>query len=193
MRKSGFNIIRYLLQRFLHFSNEVGQPITLPIVKQSNNSESTIRKNDVEIPPPRSIDFEDLKRQTVQALPKLKRNVGELLYDTLLKSNNVSWDQTGRVSVNGRELIGSSITDLISDVVRDRKTSNPQGWTIFAEALGDLNIPHEYIQNTRRRAFIAARQRQPSTPQSKTLRQQRKKQDQLFGSPTWKKWEKYHW
>jgi hypothetical protein len=109
-----------------------------------------------------------MKRQTVQANPKQKQHIAGTLYDTLRHSNLISWDSKGRVSIKGAEIPGSSITDLISDVVRDRKSTNPEGWSPFSDILAELNVPQEYIANTRRREFIMQKQRLQSTPSSAT-------------------------
>jgi hypothetical protein len=41
-----------------------------------------------------------------------------------------------------------------ADIVRDRRDTNPHGWNTFASTLKDLNIPMEFIGNTRRKAYI---------------------------------------
>lgn len=178
-----------ILQRFLHFNHEIRQPLHIPIV-----SAESVPSNRSEISSQSLPKVDHIKYQTLQALPKLKRNVGELLYDTLTKSDKVTWDEQGRVTVNGRELVGSSITDLISDVVRDRKTSNPEGWTAFSEVLYEMNIPQEYIQNSRRREFIALRRQGKSTPPRGIPHSlgQRKREIRVYpGAVRKPSWEKY--
>ena len=59
----------------------------------------------------------------------------------------MSWDEDGTVKLYGKPIQGSNIIDLVNDVVRQRKGSEPTGWQLFAEGLRKLNIPQDVIGN----------------------------------------------
>ena len=159
---------KQVLARFLHFTNELRQPISLPIIKEKVTekeknvveTKQVVKNNDDE-------EVKDLvKIQTLQSLPRVIKNVGELLYDSLNSAEIITWDNLGSVSVRGEKVHGSSIIDLISNVVRNRKDTSPQGWEIFANVLSELNVPQEYIGNARRKQFIQQLQTNQQTPAS---------------------------
>ena len=45
---------------------------------------------------------------------------------------------------------GSNIIDLVNDVIRHHKGSEPTGWQAFAEGLREMNIPQDVIRNRER-------------------------------------------
>jgi hypothetical protein len=154
------------LSRYLFFTEGARKPMGMPII----NELGPMLEEDVESPsekqptdPHKAESLRLLKEHTLLAMPRAKRKVSELLYDTLARANNISWDETGSVSMNGQKIPGSSIIDLISDTVRNRKDTNPVGWQQFADILTDLNIPQEYIGNTRRWDFIRQKKVLPGT------------------------------
>lgn len=162
---------KQVLARFLHFTNESRNPIAIPIVSVNSNvkenkdiqNELTGKQNISEEEEEAQVkDF--IKIQTLKSVPKKSQNITELLYDTLNNSDIIKWNVLGSVSVHGEKLFGSSIIDLISDVVRNRRDSSPPGWETFAGVLAELNIPQEYILNVKRREFIQQLHSKASTP-----------------------------
>ena len=55
------------------------------------------------------------------------------------------------------------IIDLVNDVIRHRKGSEPTGWQAFAEGLRDMNIPQDVIGNRERWDWM---HRAPETPET---------------------------
>lgn len=169
---------KQVLARFLHFAGELRTPVTLPIVEDlqpDNKPQSVQDSTNTTMSSTTTTKVEDtdlIKIQILKAVPKLSRNNAELMYDSLNSAGIITWDKLGSVTVNGRKIIGSSIIDLISDVVRNRKDTSPVGWETFAEVLKELNIPQEYISNVRRRTFIHQLQaNQTTTPRTPMRRQ----------------------
>jgi hypothetical protein len=76
------------------------------------------------------------------------------MFDRLVASGDITWDNLGVVSIKGRKINGSSITDLISDSVRNRRSGSPIGWRDFTSVLKDINMPTELIGNIQRKNFI---------------------------------------
>ena len=62
----------------------------------------------------------------------------------------MSWDDGGTVKLYGTSIPGSNIIDLVNDVIRHHKGSEPTGWQAFAEGLRDMNIPQDVIGNRER-------------------------------------------
>jgi hypothetical protein len=54
------------------------------------------------------------------------------------------------VKVDGREIVNSNISDLISDAVRARKNFNPTGAREFFRGLARLNVPRDIAGNAKR-------------------------------------------
>ena len=69
-----------------------------------------------------------------------------------LKANPgvISWDESGKVKVDGREIVNSNISDLISDAVRAWKNFNPTGVREFFRGLARLNVPRDIAGNAKR-------------------------------------------
>lgn len=117
-----------------------------------------------------------LQVKLLQSLPEKKRSLARELYAILSDSNLIDWDHTGAVRVRGQNIDDSSIVELISDVVGNSKTSNPQGWQSFAGILEELKIPMKYISNVRRKKFIRSDHDEVGGSLSTSVAPKRKKQ-----------------
>ena len=73
----------------------------------------------------------------------------------------MSWNIDGTVKLYGKLIQRSNIIDLVNDVVRQKKGSEPAGWQPFAEGLRELNIPQDVIGNRERWDWIY---RSPTLP-----------------------------
>ena len=85
----------------------------------------------------------------------------------------VDWNDRGELLHEGVAIPGSNITDLVHDVVRNRKTFEPVGWQQLTNQLRGSNIPMELVGNAARRQHI---QRGKITPRKKQAPTPRKKQ-----------------
>ena len=102
-------------------------------------------------------------------VPKKFRSQAEGLLQWIKKSPEaIQWDSKGVVSLGGKPIRGSSITDLVNDVLRTRRTFSPTGRDDFTRALAHLNTPEDFIRNEDRRRLMSlyktGNQRTPSTP-----------------------------
>ena len=59
--------------------------------------------------------------------------------------NVISWDKTGQVKLDGKDVQGSNISDLLSDAVRSRKNFNPVGPKEFFRVLSTVNMPRDLV------------------------------------------------
>lgn len=116
-----------VLQRYLHFASESRKPIELPIDGKPS-----------------------FKERLMKTVPQLYKRKALALYDILENSGVVSWNDRGVVSLHGNEIKGSHLEELINDVIRYRKTSNPIGWQAFAQIINELNLSKEVVGNTQR-------------------------------------------
>nr|CAD7415728.1 unnamed protein product [Timema poppensis] len=57
----------------------------------------------------------------------------------------ISWDSNGEVSIQDTPLRVSNIVDLVNDLVRARRHSEPSGLREFLTALQKINVPKEFI------------------------------------------------
>ena len=78
------------------------------------------------------------------------RKKAKLLVSWLENNPNLSWDEDGRVKMYGKPVAGSNIVDLVNDVLRQRKDTEPRGWEPFAEVLRDMNVPQDFVGNKKR-------------------------------------------
>lgn len=127
-----------VLQRYLQFANQIRKPAD---VEASVSSE--IPLSDMEI---------------FDTIPKIYKRNAHCLVNILKKSKLIEWDNKGTVNIKGERIPSSNIIDLINDVVRSRKTTNPVGIKQFGVLINDLNVPKEFISSGCKRTFCSANQ-----------------------------------
>ena len=127
----------------------------------------------IEMPPPpapppspqKEEEEEEVKNEweedIVKSLPQTLRKKGVLLLRRM-KNSNVSWDNLGRVTVNGRHMKDSNILDITHQLLRKRKNIEPA--PSLREVYDELktnNVPSELIPNPplRRPQLVAARRK----------------------------------
>ena len=87
-------------------------------------------------------------QRILDSVPQTIQRKAKLILSILRNhSNALSWDEDGTVNVYGKPIRGSNITDLVNDVLRHRKGSEPTGWWFFAEALREINVPKYVVGN----------------------------------------------
>ena len=114
------------------------------------------------------IKTQEPQRQTLsttdilRTVPKKFKQQAEGLLEWLNRSPEaISWDERGLVSLEGQPIQGTSITDLVNDVLRKRKGFNPTGRDDFTIALARLNTPENFIRNDDRRQFMLTLKNRP--------------------------------
>ena len=71
--------------------------------------------------------------------------------DHIKDSELIRWNKDGSLVYEGQSIPGSHITDLVNDILRERKTTHPPtGWEEFTTALKKANVPRELIGNSKR-------------------------------------------
>lgn len=84
----------------------------------------------------------------VKTAPKKFQGKAERLAEFLKASGKVSWDEYGRLIVEGKPMEGTNIIDLVNDALRKRKSFAPKGRQFFAENLRRMNAPKELVGNS---------------------------------------------
>lgn len=125
-----------VLQRYLRLKDQERQPFK------------------IELEESRAEAHPSLTDEIIESVPKNIKRKAKLLLQRLEDSDDITWDRRGEVTIKGQTITGSNITDLVGDVVRARKTTNPLGWQTFTSLLKAMNVPREFIGNPRRIAYM---------------------------------------
>lgn len=91
-----------------------------------------------------------INQRIFDSVPTTMRKKAKLLVSWLQNNPNLSWDEDGTVKMYGKPVAGSNIIDLVNDVLRQRKDTEPRGWQPFAEVLRDANVPQDFVGNKKR-------------------------------------------
>ena len=87
----------------------------------------------------------------VRGIPKTMKSRAEALLAHLKERGDViTWDDMGKVLVDGVLIPKSNISDLVSDAMRSRKHFNPIGVREFYSVLNKINVPKDLVRNERR-------------------------------------------
>ena len=107
----------------------------------------------------------DVMADVVTTLPKTLQEKGSQLVSRL---KTTKWNDRGELMHEGVAVPGSNVVDLVHDLLRKRKTSDPIVWQQFASQMHADNIRMELVGNVARRQHIQKRTRIPTpTPKPK--------------------------
>ena len=107
-----------------------------------------------------------MNQLVIDSVPSTMKRKAQLLVSLLNNNPNVSWKDDGTVKLYVKSIPGSNIIDLVNDVIRHRKGSQPTGWQALSEGLRDMNIPHDVIGNRERWDWM---HRAPETPETDNI------------------------
>ena len=127
----------------------------------------------------------DVMADVVTTLPKTLQEKGSQLVSRL---KTTKWNDRGELMHEGVAIPGSNIVDLVHDLLRKRKMSDPIGWQQFASQMHAASIPIELVGNVARRQHIQKRTRIP-TPTPKPKKKKKKKRSRPLQLPV--DWESY--
>lgn len=111
-----------------------------------------------------------INQRIYDSVPTTMRKKAKLLVSWLENNPNLSWDENGTVKMYGKPVSGSNIIDLVNDVLRQRKDTEPTGWQPFAETLKELNVPQDYVGNKKRWEWMHRKPSEDSFVTPKTKR-----------------------
>ena len=76
------------------------------------------------------------------------QNCAKLLIQKLkYHSDVISWNDNGELILDGSTIPNFNIVDLVDDVMRKRKSFNPEHSSTVAKALAKINAPEDYVRN----------------------------------------------
>ena len=87
----------------------------------------------------------------IDTLPKtLKKTAANFLnfLSTARDKHSDAWNDLGVVTVDDQEIPGSSIFDIVHDVVRKKQNFTVLSTNDFAKLLNDMSVPRSFIGNT---------------------------------------------
>ena len=90
----------------------------------------------------------------VESVPKTLKTKALRLMKRLRNDPSSRWNDRGELIIEGTAIPGSNMMDLVNDVLRKRKQSDPVGWRPFAKHLKHTNLPMELVGNVDRRQYI---------------------------------------
>lgn len=78
--------------------------------------------------------------------PTIQRPARQLLNMLRGRRDLISWAPNGEVTIDGKPLLGSNISDFIGDVLRLKKDAVPER-DKFLQVLAKANVPDEFVRN----------------------------------------------
>lgn len=127
-----------VLQRFLHFASQKRKPINIPVVDMNSKHNG--------------IGMEEIVDTFSKTYKKDVRNLVKALEK---KNEFVSWDEDGVITINGEKIPNSNIVDVLHDIIRARKSTQPPGWKQLMMILKETNTPSEFITNPFSREYLS--------------------------------------
>jgi hypothetical protein len=123
-----------VLQRYLHHVSKSQEPVEIEVISNEPESHHAVFDRDPFTP-------DDLLPSLESVVPKRLLQRAKTLYFLLKQGDIVSWDKNGVVAVDDKFILNSNILELIKNSVVSRKNTKPTGWSKFALALQDCDIP----------------------------------------------------
>ena len=149
-------VVRYneVLQKFLQLHQHEAKPVPIHVNIEDVNSQNTHDKGEPNV---KSAVRDEVRNKVLKLLPATLKKRGDMLLDHLLShptSTSWQWNDLGELIYDGKVVRGSNIVDLIYDVLKGRKSSQPLGWQHFLRVLVDSNVPESLLSNVERRTLF---------------------------------------
>ena len=96
-----------------------------------------------------------VEKDVLTSVPKSLKAKAQRLLQRLKDNPDIKWNDQGELEISGRFIKRSNLTDLVNDVLRQRKTApDPLGWEDFADVLRQSNVAQDLIGNPTRWNYI---------------------------------------
>ena len=133
------------LQRVNQLKNQVFRPEPSP-VQMITHTEQTMTSKSDSVTPYQQISATD--KRIIDSVPKMMQNRAKLLIQKLKDQLDcISWNDNGKIVLEGSIVPNSNIVDLVNDVKRKRKGFNPEHSNTFAKALAKIIESEDYVRN----------------------------------------------
>ena len=139
--------MRLYNQALLRYNDMANMSETVVVVKEKETPATT-----------------DIMEEVAATLPNALQEKGRQLVSRL---KTTQWNDRGELLHKGVVVPGSNVIDLVLDLLRKRKTSDPIGWQQFGNQIRAANIPMELVGNVARRRHIQQRKRTLTSKQRK--------------------------
>lgn len=120
------------LQKYLFRLDETRKPLEIPLTSAGKAESVKPEKASV-------------KTRVVQALPTKYSVKAGALYNFLLDSDHLGWDERGKMTLDGQPIVGANLVDVIGDCMRGLKDASPS-WDVLRE-LKRMHVPRELVPN----------------------------------------------
>ena len=142
-----------LLRRYrLAREKELARPMLVQSVDQPIESEPQLKAPTLPV------------NAILNSMPKVLQNKTSLLLEHIRQHpNKFQLSEQNELIVDGKKIDGSHITDLVHQVVRNRKGQDLPGIKEFAKALEDSNVPQEAV-GSRIKLQDLQQEKPPSAP-----------------------------
>lgn len=120
-----------VLQRYLHFASQKRKPVQIPVIDLETQKHKTLNTDEL---------VETFTKTYKSDAKNLLRHIGK-------RHEKIDWDDNGTLFINGEIVPNTNIIDLLHDIIRVRKATQPQGWKQMIHALKDISTPIEFITN----------------------------------------------
>lgn len=157
--ESELNALREQLREYQNAGTEgvkpePRDPIEIRVIDSNQNNELSIKN--------KGKALSEIEEQVIEALPKsmVKRGMRIL---TFLKqhSNVLSISDSGGLIINNQEILGSNMTDLLSDLMLSlNRKFQPTGLQPFLRVLAMIHFPLSFVVNRKNRAAIVKYKKQ---------------------------------
>ena len=122
-----------VLQQFLEYSGKEKGPTPIPSTPTTNPL---------------------LEQQAIDLAPKALKKKAIALMQRIKEHPDMGWTESGEFVYRGRVIPRSNIIDLVGDILRARRSVEPEGWREFARIMGESNIPRELVGHERRWRYM---------------------------------------
>ena len=89
-----------------------------------------------------------IAEEVISSVPVTLKTKAKRLLEKIRKSQGaIQFNEKGELLSAGKVMPGTHAVDLVNDVLRKRKGSNPKGWREFSRQLAHLNPPQDLVGN----------------------------------------------
>ena len=157
-----------VLNEYLKVRNQINEPQPIHII---DHTQPKIQQ--IPTPSPQEADNEPQQQQPqnnlnhiLELVPKNYRQKAATLLGLIENNPNINFNDKSELVIGDRTIVGSHSVDLVNDLVRPKNKSNPPptGWSDFAVALKEINIPRIIVGNQDRWRHMTNYNHVPVTP-----------------------------
>ena len=136
------------LQQYLTMKDKQTNAYTPPLPPPPPPTPTQFASTSATAPPSAAVEEE-----VMQSIPSKLQKQGRMLMDRVKRDPDMSWNERGELIAGGKVVPNSNMTDLVNDILRNRKSVVPLGWEVFSGLLRKGNVPQDLVRNPERLKF----------------------------------------